>query len=70
MAKFEKFDPEKQIRGLAQAAAEIQAEELIRDDRMPSLDQVVGAIDKTRQEYRPRILAARKKEQRTGTSDQ
>jgi hypothetical protein len=61
MAKFEKFDPEKQIRGLAEAAKQIQAEELIRDGKMPSLDQVVAAIDETRQVYRPRILAARQK---------
>jgi hypothetical protein len=28
---------------------------------MVSLDQVVAAIDETRQKYRPRILAARRK---------
>jgi hypothetical protein len=61
MAKFEKFDPRKQIRGLAEAAAQIQIEELTRDGKMVSLDQVVAAIDKTRQEYRARILAARQK---------
>jgi hypothetical protein len=61
MPKFEKFDPGKQIRGLAEAARQIQIEELIRNDKMPSFDRVVAAIDETRQEYRPRILAARKK---------
>jgi len=59
MAKFEKFDPQKQIRGLAQAAWQILAEELVRDGKMPSLDRVVTAIGETRQKYRPRILAAR-----------
>ncbi len=59
MAKFEKFDPQKQIRGLAQAARQVLAEELIRDGRMPSLDQVVVAVEETRQKYRPRILVAR-----------
>jgi hypothetical protein len=62
MAKFEKFDSRKQIRGLAEAAAQIRVEELTRDGRMPSLDQVVAAINETRRAYRPRILAARQKE--------
>jgi hypothetical protein len=61
MAKFEKFDSRKQIRGLAEAARQLQIEELIRDGKMVSLDQVVAAIDETRQKYRPRILAARRK---------
>jgi len=61
MAKFEKFDSRKQIRGLAEAARRIQIEELTRDGKMVSLDQVVAAIDETRKEYRPRILAARQK---------
>ena len=61
MAKFEKFDAGNQIRGLAEAAAQIQIEELTRAGKMPSLDQVVAAIETTRQEYRPRILAARQK---------
>jgi len=61
MAKFEKFDPREHIRGLAEAARQILAEELIRDGKMPSLDQVVAAIDATRREYRPRVLAARQK---------
>jgi hypothetical protein len=59
--KFEKFDSKRQILELAEAAAEIQIEELIRDGKMPSFDQVVAAIDETRREYRPRILAAREK---------
>jgi hypothetical protein len=62
MAKFEKFDPRKQIRGLVEAARKAHIEELIRDAKMPSFDQVVAAIDETRQKYRPRILAARQKE--------
>lgn len=62
MAKFEKFNPEKHLRGLPEAARQILAEELIRDGRMPSFDQVVAAIDETRHEYRPRILAACKGE--------
>jgi hypothetical protein len=61
MAKFQKFDPREHIRGLAEAARQILAEELIRDGKMPSLDRVVAAIDETRREYRPRILAARQK---------
>jgi hypothetical protein len=62
MAKFEKFDSQKQIRGLAEAARQLQIEELTRDHKMPSLDQVVAAIDETRREYRARILAARQKD--------
>jgi len=31
MAKFEKLDPQQQIRGLAEAARQIQIEELTRD---------------------------------------
>ena len=60
--KFEKFDSKRQIHELAEAAAEIQIEELIRDGKMPSFDQVVAAIDETRREYRARILAARQKD--------
>lgn len=59
--KFEKFDSGKQIRGLAEAAAQLLFEELTRAGKMPSLGQVVAAIETTRQEYRPRILAARQK---------
>ncbi len=62
MAKFEKFDPQKQIHGLAEAARRTLAEELIRNGKMPSLDQVVVAINETRRKYRPLILAARQKE--------
>lgn len=61
MARFEKFDSTKQLQGLAEAARQIQIEELIRDGEMPSFHQVVAAIDETRHEYRPRILAARQK---------
>ena len=61
MAKCQKLDPREHIRGLAEAARQIQIEELIRDGKMPSFDQVVAAIDETRQKYRPRILAARQK---------
>jgi hypothetical protein len=61
MAKFEKFDPREHIRGLVDAARQILAEELIRDAKMPSLDQVVAAIETTQQEYRPLILVARQK---------
>jgi hypothetical protein len=60
MAKFEKFDPEKQIRGLAQAARQILAEELIREGKMPTLEAVLAAIAETRAEYREKILAARR----------
>jgi len=62
MAKFKKFNPREHIRGLVEAARKIQIEELIRDGKMPSFDQVVAAIDETRKKYRPRILAARQKE--------
>jgi len=61
MAKFKKLDS-KHMQGLLEAARVIQIEELIRNGKMPSLDQVVAAIDETRNEYRPRILAARKRE--------
>jgi hypothetical protein len=61
MARFEKFDSRKQIRGLAEAARQIQIEELVRDGKMVSFDQVVAAIDEIRHEYRARILAARQK---------
>jgi hypothetical protein len=65
MAKFEEFDPQKQIHGLAEAARKILAEELIRNSKMPSLDQVVVAINETRQKYLPQILAARQNKSRT-----
>lgn len=65
MPKFEKFDSRNQIQGLAEAARQIQIEELIRDGKMPSLDQVAAAIDETRQKYRPLILAAWQKEKKT-----
>jgi hypothetical protein len=45
MAKFEKFDPQKQIQGLAEAARQIQIEELIRDGKMPSFDRLAEAIE-------------------------
>jgi hypothetical protein len=61
MAKFEKFDSRKQIQGLAEAARQIQIEELIRAGKLPSLDQVASAIDSVRTEYQPKILAPRKK---------
>jgi hypothetical protein len=57
--EFEKFDPRKQIRGLTEAARQIQIEEITRDEKLPSLDQVVAAIDETRQKYIPLILAVR-----------
>jgi hypothetical protein len=60
MAKFEKFDSRKQIRGLAEASLQVQAEELIRAGKMPSLDEVVAVICDTQREYRQRILTARK----------
>lgn len=59
--KFEKFDSRKQIPGLAKAAAQLRFAELTRAGKMPSLDQVVAAIETTRQEYRARFLAARQK---------
>ncbi len=61
MAKFQKFDPREHIRGLADAARKTLAEELIRNGKMPSLDQVAAAIDETRKKYRPLILAARQR---------
>jgi hypothetical protein len=62
MAKFKKFDAREHIRGLVEAARKIQIEELIREGKMPSCDQVVEAVDETRQKYRPLILAARQRE--------
>ena len=67
MAKFEKFDPQKQIHGLAEAARKALVEKLIRNGKMPSLDQVAVAINETRQKYLPQILAARQKE-KTGAT--
>lgn len=61
MAKFEKFDAQKHIHRLVEAARQMQIEELIRDGKMPSLDRVVAAIEETRREYQARILAARRK---------
>ena len=58
---FKPFNPVKHLSGLTKAARQILAEELIRKQQMPLFDQVVAAIDETRQEYRPRILAARKR---------
>ena len=60
MARFEKSDSRTQIRGLAEASLQIQAEELIRAGKMPSRDEVVAAICNTQREYRHRILTARK----------
>lgn len=65
MAKFQKFDSREHIRGLAEAARQIQIEELIREGKLPSLDRVVAAIDEVRKVYRPKILAARQKESAT-----
>jgi hypothetical protein len=62
MAKFEKFNPGKQTHGLTEAARQIQIEELTRQGKMVSFDQVVTAIEETRQKYRPLILATRQKE--------
>ncbi|HVS89744.1 MAG TPA: hypothetical protein VHF01_16175 [Candidatus Acidoferrum sp.] len=61
MAKFQKFDPREHIRGLAEAARQILAEELVREQQMPLFDQVVEAVEETRREYGPRIIAARLK---------
>jgi hypothetical protein len=61
MAKFEKFDPREHIRGLADAARQILAEELIRQGKMPPFDQVAEAVEETRKKYLPRIVAARQK---------
>ena len=61
MAKCPKFVPREHIRGLTEAARQILAEELVRDGKMPSFDQVLAAIDETRNEYRAPILAARQK---------
>jgi hypothetical protein len=61
MAEFERLNSKKHLEGLAEAARKVLAEELVREGRMPSFDQVAGAIDETRQKYRPLILAARQK---------
>jgi hypothetical protein len=61
MARFQKLDPREHIRGLADAARQILAEELIRQGKMPTFDQVVEAVEETRKKYLPCILAARKK---------
>jgi hypothetical protein len=61
MAKFQKFDSREHIRGLAEAARKSVAEKLIRENRMPSLSEVIVAVEETKKKYRPRILAARKK---------
>ena len=47
MAKFKKFDSKEQIAGLADAALQIQVEDLVRAGKMPSLAQVVDAIEET-----------------------
>ena len=60
MAKFEKFDSRKHIVGLAEAALQIQAEELIRAGKMPSLQELMAAIESVRAEYAPKIMEARR----------
>jgi hypothetical protein len=37
-----------------------QAEKLIREGRMPGLNQLLAAIDETRRKYGPKILEARR----------
>jgi hypothetical protein len=49
MAKFEKFDPEKQIRGLVEAARAIQIEERARESQMVLFDPLVVAVEETRE---------------------
>jgi hypothetical protein len=66
MARFEKFDPREHIRGLAEAAAQIQIEELTRAGKMPSLNQVFAAIDETRKKFHPFIVTAQQKQIRPG----
>jgi hypothetical protein len=38
-----------------------EAQRLIRDGQMPSLDELLQAVAKTRAKYRPQIIAARKR---------
>jgi hypothetical protein len=47
MAKFKAFNPREHISGLAEAALRVQAEELVRSGKMPSLAQIVGAMEET-----------------------
>jgi len=61
MPKFERCDSRRHIAGLAEAARQIQIDELIRAGKMPSLDQVLLAVEETKKNYRSRILAARQK---------
>jgi hypothetical protein len=68
MAKFEKFDAQKHIHGLVEAARQMQIEDLIRDGKMPSFERVVAAINETRREYHARILAARQEKSRVQAS--
>jgi hypothetical protein len=42
-----------------------EVERLKAAGRMPSLEAVLQAVAEVRQEYRPKILAARRKSQRT-----
>lgn len=44
------------------SALEAEAQHLIREGKMPSLEELVAAISETREKYRERILAARKNE--------
>lgn len=43
---------------------EAQITELIRTDRMPTLEQVQAAIETTRQKFLPLILAARNEKEK------
>ena len=47
MARFERFDAHKHLAGLAEAVLQIQAEDLVRGRKMPTLPQVVDAIEAT-----------------------
>jgi len=51
--------------GPSDFAAEI--ERLQRDGKMPSLEAVLSAVAEIRQAYAPKILAARKAENRKGS---
>jgi len=59
MAKFKKFDWREHIHGLAEAALKVRAQELIREGKMPSLEQLRSVVAETRRKFRRRITEAR-----------
>jgi hypothetical protein len=53
-----------QIHGLAMAARKAQAEAMVANGTMPSLDEVLKAVAETREKFLPKILKAREEDEK------